>query len=300
MSDSNDGWTYRERIYAAGGTLLAHLVEHHGHSDAATWAQRIADGQVRLDGAIATAGTRLQPGQCVEWRRPPWSEPAVPLGFALLALDEDVVAVAKPAGLPATPAGGFLRHTLLARVRRRFPEATPMHRLGRGTSGVMLFARTERARRTLAADWRAGAVERSYRALVEGRWATGETAIDVPIGPVPHPVLGEVWAACATGREARTWVRLLAPNASGDASVVAVRLGTGRPHQIRIHLAAAGHPLVGDPLYGPGGVPRPGGCALPGDGGYRLHADRIVFPHPASGARVVVDCAPPPVLRGPA
>jgi 23S rRNA pseudouridine1911/1915/1917 synthase len=82
--------------------------------------------------------------------------------------------------------------------------------------------------------------------------------------------------------------------------VVAVRLGTGRPHQIRIHLAAAGHPLVGDPLYGPGGVPRPGGCALPGDGGYRLHADRIVFPHPASGARVVVDCAPPPVLRGPA
>jgi 23S rRNA pseudouridine1911/1915/1917 synthase len=294
MSDANDGWVYRERIDAAGGTLLAHLVARHRHSDASVWAQRIVDGQVRLDGATATPDTQLRPGQCLEWRRPPWSEPAVPLGFAILALDDDVVAVAKPAGLPAAPAGGFLRHTLLARVRRRFPEATPMHRLGRGTSGVMLFARSERARRMLAAAWRTGAVERSYRALVEGGFAAGETTIDVPIGPVPHPVLGQVWAACETGRAACTRVWSLAP---GAPSVVSVRLGTGRPHQIRIHLAAIGHPLVGDPLYGAGGVPRPGARTLPGDGGYHLHAERLVFPHPANGARVVVECAPPPRLR---
>ena len=306
MSESNDGWVYREWIdaRAAGRTLLQHLVARHRHSDAAVWTNRIDDGQVRLDGVAVVADARLRPGQRLEWHRPPWREPAVPLGFAILALDDDVVAVAKPAGLPSAPAGGFLAHTLLARVRRRFPEATPMHRLGRGTSGVMLFARSERARRALAAAWRAGAVERTYRALAQGRLAADEIAIDVPIGAAPHPVLGAVWAACRAGRPARTWARALTTRragasdaASDQESVVELRLGTGRPHQIRIHLAAVGHPLVGDPLYGHGGVPRPGVCALPGDGGYHLHATRIAFPHPASGARSVVECAPPPVLR---
>ena len=305
MSETNDGWVYREWIdaRAAGGTVLAHLTARHRHSDASVWTRRIDAGQVRLDGSTAIADARLRPGQCLEWHRPPWTEPAVPLAFAILALDDDLVAVAKPAGLPAAPAGGFLMHTLLARVRRRFPEATPLHRLGRGTSGVMLFARSERARRLLAAAWRAGEVERDYRALVEGRLGDGERAIDVPIGKVPHAVLGDVWAACPTGRPARTWVRSLGPRpdaAWGGESIVALRLGTGRPHQIRIHLAAIGHPLVGDPLYAAGGVPRPDARALPGDGGYRLHADRLAFPHPATGARVVVACAPPPVLRVPA
>ena len=161
----------------------------------------------------------------------------------------------------------------------------------------------QRARRLLAAAWRAGEVERDYRALVEGRLGDGERAIDVPIGKVPHAVLGNVWAACPTGRPARTWVRSLGPRPdapSGGESIVALRLDTGRPHQIRIHLAAIGHPLVGDPLYAAGGVPRPDARALPGDGGYRLHADRLAFPHPATGARIVVACAPPPVLRVPA
>jgi 23S rRNA pseudouridine1911/1915/1917 synthase len=87
---------------------------------------------------------------------------------------------------------------------------------------------------------------------------------------------------------------------AGEQTVVAIRLGTGRPHQIRIHLAAIGHPLVGDPLYGPGGVPVAGARTLPGGGGYRLHATAVAFPHPATGERVVVECAPPPGLRLPA
>jgi len=87
--------------------------------------------------------------------------------------------------------------------------------------------------------------------------------------------------------------------AGRGASVVEIQIATGRPHQIRIHLAAAGHPLVGDPLYGPGGLPRPGVRALPGDGGYFLHAARLVFPHPATSAPTVVECAAPPELRAP-
>ncbi|HEV7731193.1 MAG TPA: pseudouridine synthase [Candidatus Binatia bacterium] len=293
----NAGHAYVETIGPrdAGATVLHHLATRHRHSSAAVWAERIEAGQVLVDGRVPVAVMRLRAGQRLVWHRPPWHEPAVPLGYAVLAMDDDLLAVAKPAGLPTAPAGGFLAHTLLRCVRDRHPEATPMHRLGRGTSGIVLFARTERARRALARSWRAGLVERVYRALVTGHPSAADFTVETPIGPVPHPVLGTVHGASAGGRPARTDVHVL--DTSGDATLVEVVIATGKPHQIRIHLAAAGHALVGDPLYGHGGLPRPGITALPGDGGYHLHAVRLAFPHPASGLRTVVECAPPLVLR---
>lgn len=286
----NGGFAYTETIgpRAAGATVLHHLASTYRHSTAETWAERIDAGQVRLDGIVAIATTRLRAGQRLVWHRPPWHEPPVPLGFAVLAADDDLLAVAKPAGLPTAPAGGFLVHTLLHCVRARHPGATPVHRLGRGTSGVVLFARTARARSTLAAAWRDGAVTRVYRARLDGTPAAPFT-VDAPIGRMPHPVLGTVHAATPHGRPARTDVRPI------DGSLVEVTIATGRPHQIRIHCAVAGHPLAGDPLYGPGGVPR--SRALPGDGGYALHALRLAFPHPRDGRPIVIECAPPPALR---
>jgi 23S rRNA pseudouridine1911/1915/1917 synthase len=279
----------------AGRSVLEHLAERYRHSTATEWESRIRRGQVRLDGIRASSTDRLRAGQLLIWNRPPWREPWVPLDFALLHADADVLAVAKPRGLPTMPAGGFLTHTLFWEVRRRFPEASPVHRLGRGTSGVVLFARSARARRSLAGAWRAEHVARIYLGLVEGRPARRRFAIDHPIGPVAHPLLGTVHGVSAGGRPARTIVHTLC--AEAHASLVEVRIETGRPHQIRIHLAAAGHPLVGDPLYGCGGLPRPGSRALPGDGGYLLHAARLVFPHPASAVLTTVECAPPPGLR---
>jgi 23S rRNA pseudouridine1911/1915/1917 synthase len=82
-----------------------------------------------------------------------------------------------------------------------------------------------------------------------------------------------------------------------DATLVEVEIRTGRPHQIRIHLAWAGHPLVGDPLYGPGGVPLPDTCALPGDPGYLLHAQRLELVHPRTGERLALTCQPPRLLQ---
>jgi len=292
----NAGFEYREEIgpEAAGRTVLAWLSRRYRHSTEATWRERIASGEVRLDGEAALAMHVLRPGQSLVWRRPPWEEPPAPLSFAILYRDESLLAVAKPRGLPSVPNGGFLEHTLLFRVGRLHPEAVPMHRLGRGTSGLVLFARTEAARRRVAAEWRAGRVEKTYRALVAGVPSAQSFTIDSPIGLVPHPRLGRVHATSPAGRPAVSHARVLARR--GDATLVEVTIPTGRPHQIRIHLAAAGHPLVGDPLYVAGGIPgpRPG---LPGEGGYRLHAHRLALAHPIGGGRLVLECSPPPELR---
>lgn len=292
----NEGFEYRTRITTAdaGRTVLAYLVLRFPHSDDGTWRTRIDAGEVDLDGRRAAASAVVAVGQEVTWRRPPWEEPAVPMAFAVLHLDDHLLAVAKPRGLPTMPAGGFLTHTLMHLVQRRWPEATPLHRLGRGTSGVLLFARSAAARRVLSAAWRGDGVEKEYRALVTGTPPPEPFWVATPIGPVPHPRLGRVHAAAVEGKRARSHVRVL--EARGDRSVVAVRIATGRPHQIRIHMASCGHPLVGDPLYAVGGVPRPE-PGLPGDEGYRLHAERLAFVHPARGGRVEILCPPPPELR---
>jgi 23S rRNA pseudouridine1911/1915/1917 synthase len=292
----NSGFTYRERIgpEAAGESVLAYLTRRYRHTAEAEWRARIDAGEVILEETAAGPDTVIRRGQRLVWNRPPWEEPAVPLAFAVLYRDEWLMAVAKPRGLPTIPNGGFLQHTLLHRVRGLAPSAVPLHRLGRGTSGIVLFALTADARRAVLAAWRDGRVDKSYRALVTGVPDRPVFSVDAPIGPVPHPRLGQVHGASPVGKAALSHVRVLGRRDLG--SVVEVRIPTGRPHQIRIHLAFAGHPLVGDPVYGCGGMPllEPG---LPGDGGYRLHACRLGLDHPFTGRRLEIECSPPEELR---
>lgn len=295
----NRGFRYRERVGRTDApcSLLDHLAQEHRHSSRDEWDQRIRRGEVHLGNRAGRADLRVHEGDEITWDRPPWEEADVPRCCAILYSDAHVLVVAKPRGLPTVPAGGFLENTLLALVRERDADATPMHRLGRGTSGLVVFGRTKTARSGLARSWRDGAVERIYRGLVEGIPSESAFTVETRIGLVDHAVLGSVYGASeeADARHARTEVRVVASQSS--RTVVEVEIGTGRPDQIRIHLAAANHPLVGDPLYGVGGKPRPGSQTLPGEGGYWLHAARLSFPHPISRARVVVECAPPPCLR---
>ncbi|MET0554057.1 MAG: RluA family pseudouridine synthase [Vicinamibacteria bacterium] len=293
----NTGFEYREQVGALGRdeTVLAYLTRRYRHSSEELWRARIEVGEVVLDGAPTTAGARLRAGQSLAWRRPPWEEEPVPLAFAVLHRDAHLLAVAKPRGLPTIPnGGGFLTHTLLHLVRGLAPSASPLHRLGRGTSGLVLFGLTAEARAAVSAAWRTPAVRKVYRALVRGVPSRDAFTVDVPIGPVPHPRLGRVHAADPGGRPSLSHVTVLA--ARGGDAVVDVAIDTGRPHQIRIHLAAAGHPLVGAPLYAPGGLPLPA-PGLPGDLGYRLHAHRLALRHPVTGLPLALECAPPPELR---
>jgi 23S rRNA pseudouridine1911/1915/1917 synthase len=294
----NSGFDYREAIgpEAEGETVLHYLTRRYRHTDEAEWRARIDAGQVLVGPVRAEPGSRLHRGQSLVWKRPPWEEPPVPLAFAVLYRDADLLAVAKPRGLPIVPNGGFMENTLLKAVERLLPDAVPLHRLGRGTSGIVLFALTPRARRAVSAEWRDGRVDKTYLALVSGVPSAKSFVVDAPIGPVPHPRLGRVHAASPQGKPSVSHVEVL--ESRSDRSVVEVRISTGRPHQIRIHLAAAGHPLVGDPLYVAGGVPG-ADPALPGEGGYLLHACRLALDHPSTGRRLDVECAPPAGLRVP-
>jgi 23S rRNA pseudouridine1911/1915/1917 synthase len=297
----NRGYIYGEQVdgSAAGRSLLDHLRTRWEHAREDEWRARIEAGEVRVEGVVGAAGQRLRAGQRLTWERPPWDEPDAPVCTAVLYEDADLLAVAKPRGLPTMPGGGmYLESTLLAVVRGREPGAAPVHRLGRDTSGVVLFARTQEARAGLQRALRERRVRKVYRALCTGHPERDAFDVDAPIGEVPYPPTGTLHAVTPDGRPSRSLVRVL-ERRGGEAasSLLEVEIETGRPHQIRIHLAFAGHPLMGDPLYGPRGLPIPGGTAVPGDPGYRLHAFRLELAHPRTGAPVEVECAPPPVLR---
>ncbi len=293
----NKGYTYREKVDGrwAGFTVLEYMSRNYRHSSRGEWLRRLEDGEIHVDGMVLDHNALLRPGQQLAWHRPPWEEPPVPLDYAILYLDQDLLVVAKPSGLPTIPGGGFMQHTLLHRVRLAFPEAAPVHRLGRATSGLLVFARSARARSSLACAMRGRQVTKIYRALAAGIPAQDCFTIDTPIGPVAHPNLGSVHAASPSGKPAFSLVRLL--ERRQECSLLEVEIATGRPHQIRIHLAAAGHPLVGDPLYASGGGIHRDGAGLPGDAGYRLHAQRLRLRHPATNSVLDLSCMPPPVLR---
>jgi 23S rRNA pseudouridine1911/1915/1917 synthase len=191
------------------------------------------------------------------------------------------LAVNKPGGLPTLPGGGFMENTLLHLVQKQFPNANPVHRLGRGTTGVVLFAKTPQAASKLGADWNTPRVQKIYWALAQNIAQHDAYEILTPIGLVPHPRMGSVWAANPSGKPSKSVAKVISRATS--TTIFEVSLNSGRPHQIRIHLASIGHPLVGDPLYGLSGQPLESLPGLPGDGGYFLHARFLKFHHPITG-----------------
>jgi 23S rRNA pseudouridine1911/1915/1917 synthase len=298
----NRGYAYTSIISGKdhGRTLLSHLARLYPHSTAQAWQQNLNNREVTVDGVTANGSESVTSGQTLVWNRPPWIEPDAPRHFEVLFEDPHLLAVNKPGGLPTLPGGGFMENTLLRLVQKQTPNANPVHRLGRGTTGIVLFAKTPQAAAKLSADWNTSRIQKIYRALAQGIAEHDAYEILTPIGLVPHPRIGSVWAASPSGKPSKSLAKVISRASSSTASSTTVgtttfevRLNSGRPHQIRIHLASIGHPLVGDPLYGLSGQPLENLPGLPGDGGYLLHARFLNFQHPITGEQINLEAALP-------
>jgi 23S rRNA pseudouridine1911/1915/1917 synthase len=274
-----------------GQILLSYLASLYPHSTAEAWQQKLNNGEVTLNGVRANGSEPVRSGQTLVWNRPPWIEPDSPRHFEILFEDAYLLAVNKPSGLPTLPGGGFMENTLLRLVQKHTPNANPVHRLGRATSGIVLFAKTPQAASNLSADWNTPKIQKIYRAVAQNVAQHDAYEILTPIGLVPHPRLGSVWAANPSGKPSKSLAKVISRTTS--TTTFEVSLHSGRPHQIRIHLAAIGHPLVGDPLYGLAGQPIENLPGLPGDGGYFLHAQFLNFHHPITGEPIDLGAALP-------
>ncbi|MBL8230384.1 MAG: RluA family pseudouridine synthase [Bryobacterales bacterium] len=292
----NRGYAYTTIISGKhrGQRLLSHLASLYPHSTPEGWQEKLNNGEVTLNGVTATGSESVIVGQTLVWNRPPWIEPDAPRHFEVLFEDPHLLAVGKPGGLPTLPGGGFMENTLLRLVQQRTPSANPVHRLGRGTTGIVLFAKTPQAASNLFASWNTPRVQKTYRALAQNVAQEDAYEILTPIGLVPHPRIGSVWAADPGGKPSRSFARVVSRGAGN--TTFEVSLHSGRPHQIRIHLASIGHPLVGDPLYGVTGRPLETLPGLPGDGGYLLHAHSLRFHHPITGEQIRIEATLPPGL----
>ena len=200
-------------------------------------------------------------------------------GPTVVFADEQVLVVLKPAGLPAVPGRAEGLHDCLwSRLRQRHAEALVVHRLDMATSGLMLFARSREAQSRLSRAFAERAVEKHYDAWVEGLDAPEprhEGRIDLPIGAEWSQRPRRRIDAVAGKASLTLWRRVSEDRAAGRTRLALQPL-TGRTHQLRVHLAASGHPIVGDALYGT--APMPGGRLM-------LHACSIAFDHPFEGRR---------------
>jgi 23S rRNA pseudouridine1911/1915/1917 synthase len=273
---------------------LARLVPEHSRSRLKSW---IDEGRVALDGAIVAPRQRVSSGQSLVIREPAdrtaVADAPQPIPLAIVFEDTSLIVVDKPAGLVVHPGAGNRSGTLLNALLHHAPDLVALpragivHRLDKDTSGLMVVAKTAEAQTDLVRQLQSRSVSRRYLAVVRGDLARS-LVVDAPIGR--HPTERTTMAVLAKGKPARTHVDVL--QRYGIATLVRCRLETGRTHQIRVHLASIGFPLVGDPVYGRGRTSG-GQSALPRFARQALHAERLALLHPATGDACEWTAAPP-------
>jgi 23S rRNA pseudouridine1911/1915/1917 synthase len=246
----------------------------------------IESGRVLVDGQQRKPKFRMTPGEVVSVEIPPPEVDEIlpdPIPLTIVYEDADVIVVDKPAGMVVHPAPGHPRGTLANALLAHVPGISVggsqrpgiVHRLDKDTSGLIVAAKTDRGRTTLVSQWEDRSVEKTYLALVAGSVTDEEATIDAPIGRDPKN--RQRMTVLRSGRPAITRLRVVErfPN----ATLLELSIETGRTHQIRVHLAFIGHPIIGDQLYG-----RPRATDLPLDRQF-LHASALSFQLP-SGARL--------------
>ena len=260
----------------------------------------IADGGTEIDGSVVTSGkSRLKEGQTVVVDLDKIPVPVLPGPDASVVLDvvyvdEDIIVINKDAGVVVHPASGHGNGTLVNGILALYPEVATVgqpgrpgivHRLDSGTTGMMVVARTQRAYDSLVAALQEHEVGREYLALAWGRFDSPTATVDAAIGR--HPRDPMKMAVVNSGKWARTHLEVQETfNDPVEVTLVQCTLETGRTHQIRVHLGAVGHPVVGDSMYGGARsalvAPRP-----------MLHARRLTLIHPGSGEEMTFEAELP-------
>jgi len=220
-----------------------------------TRAQKIvAACAYRPDGTLRRPSDRVRVGEVVLLVRPRFREPDVPMTFEVVFEDEHVLAIDKPAGLPMHPTASYHRHTLTWLLRERYGDAAPTiaHRLDRETSGLVVCGKGPDSARALKRAFERRSVDKTYLAIVEGRLPDEAGEVDLPLASVREGlhIMMEVRDAGPASR-ARTEYRVVARAAAH--TLLELHPLTGRQHQLRVHMAAIGYPIVADKLYGPRG-----------------------------------------------
>jgi len=274
----------------------------------------IKEGSIRVNGAVVRPALKLAGGESVQVDiPPPRPSTLIAQNIPVEILHEDpyLMVVVKPAGMVVHPSRGHpdgtLVNALLHRIRAsgQSPGAPErpgiVHRLDKGTSGVLVVTRTGIAHAGIAAQFAARTVHRRYLALVWGRPDPVAGTITTNLGRHPKDRLRFAVVAPGSGKHAITHYRTLTTSRppktgrGGEVSLIECRLETGRTHQIRVHLTHIGHPLLGDPIYGVG-LKRPAAWKplLVGLDHQLLHAAQLGFSHPITGEQLRCDKPPPP------
>jgi len=271
---------------------LAKLLPEYSRSRLAQWVRL---GRATVNGRAVLPRQRVWGGEVVDIDPVPDAAAAAhrPEDIPLEAVFEDdtLLVVNKPAGLVVHPGSGNWQGTLLNALLQRIPalagipRAGIVHRLDKDTSGLLVVAKTLTAQASLVRQLQARSVKREYLAVAHGRIAR-DGRIESPIGR--HPVKRTKMAVVARGRQAVTHYQVL--ERYSGASLLRCRLETGRTHQIRVHLSAQGHPLVGDPVYGK----RSSGIPFPRQA---LHAEQLALVHPKTGKTMEWQVEPPADMR---
>lgn len=293
---------------ALDGERLDRIVAMLGDCSRSKAADMISSGAVRLDGSPATQrSVKVTAGAAISFELPaPVEKTVLPdesIGFGVVFADDDIVVVDKPAGLVVHPGAGRPDNTLANGLLHRFPEiavigdpARPgiVHRLDADTSGLLVVARSEPAYDRLSEMMAHHVADRIYLAVVTGHVSDDRGLIDAPIGRASRN--RTKMAVTEEGREARTHYEVLDRSTTTyeskvhELSLVRCRLDTGRTHQIRVHLAAIGHPVLADHVYGA----RAGSSLIDR---VALHAHRLQFDHPISDEALAFQADPPPDLQ---
>lgn len=288
--------TLEFRAEKAGERIDRYLNGHLENLSRSYIQKLIKDGNIRVDGHSVKANYKLSPDEMICVSLP---EPEAPdilpenIPLDILYEDDDILVVNKPKGMVVHPAPGHYEHTLVNAVLYHCGDCLSgingvmrpgiVHRIDMDTTGSLLICKNDRAHRILAEQLKEHSIRRRYHAVVHGNLKDDTGTVDAPIGR--HPVDRKKMSTKASnGRRAVTHYRVL--ERFGDYTYIECELETGRTHQIRVHMSSIGHPILGDPVYGPARCP----FKLEGQ---TLHAKILGIIHPSTGEYMEFDAPLP-------